>query len=351
MKSSIKGLSIPPTATLRDAIAAIDQGARQIALVVDETGFLVATVTDGDIRRGLLRGLGLDAPVAEVMNRNPITVRAADGLDIARRIMRSHSLHHVPIIDGEGRLLDLAWADELSGLAQRDTQVILMAGGLGQRLRPLTETVPKPMLAIGGRPILEHIIRSFVDQGFVKFTISLNYLGDKIRNHFGDGERFGAQIDYIQERKRMGTAGSLSLLSRKPQGPFLVMNGDLLTQVRFDALLEFHNETGAVATLCARSFEMQVPYGVVDADGPYLRCIQEKPIHKHFVNAGMYVLSPDALSGLLPGEHLDMPELFQRLTASGAKASVFPLREDWVDIGRLEDLERARSEFEESSIR
>lgn len=341
-------LVIAPDATLRDAIAVIDRGARQIALVVDEAGVLIATVTDGDVRRGLLRGLGLDAPVSEVMNRSPLTVRAEDGHEAAHRVMRARSLHHIPIVDDHGRFVDLAWIDEVSGLVRRETQVVLMAGGLGRRLRPLTETVPKPMLPIGGRPILEHILRNFVDQGFVRFTISLNYLGEKVRAHFGDGTAFGAAIDYVEEQERMGTAGALSLLTERPSAPFLVMNGDLLTQMRFDALLRFHDETGATATLCARPFEMQVPYGVIEADGPYLQGIVEKPVHSHFVNAGIYVLSPVALDALHPGEPLDMPDLFTRLTKTGAKAGVFPLREYWLDIGRQEDLQRARTEFDES---
>lgn len=342
-------LAIAPDATLHQAIAAIDRGARQIALVVDGAGHLVATVTDGDVRRGLLRGLGLDAPVAEVMNRSPLTVRAEEGPEAARRLMRARSLHHVPVIDEGGHLVELAWIDDLSGLARRDTRVVLMAGGLGQRLRPLTETLPKPMLPIGGRPILEHILRSFVNQGFVRFSISLNYLGEKVRAHFGDGAEFGAEIDYVEEKARLGTAGALSLLPERPTSPFIVMNGDLLTQVRFDALLRFHDEIGVAATLCARPFEMQVPYGVIDADGSYLQGIVEKPVHSHFVNAGIYVLSPGALDALRPGEPLDMPDLFTRLTAAGAKAGVFPLREYWLDIGRLEDLERARAEFEEGA--
>lgn len=340
-------LVIPPDATLREAIAVIDQGARQIALVADSAERLIAIVTDGDVRRALLRGVGLDTLIVEVMNPTPLTVRAEDGIEAAYRLMRTRSLHHVPVIDDAGRLVDLASIDDMQGIARRDTRVVLMAGGLGKRLRPLTEATPKPMLPIGGRPILERILRNFVDQGFFHFTISLNYLGQKVRDHFGHGSDFGADIVYVEEEERLGTAGALSLLPERPAGPFIVMNGDLLTQMRFDALLRFHDETKATATLCARPFEMQVPYGVIDTDGSYLRGIVEKPVHSHFVNAGIYVLSPEALDELRPGEPLDMPDLFTRLTDGGAKAGVFPLREYWLDIGRPEDLERARAEFGE----
>ena len=259
--------------------------------------------------------------------------------------MRERQLHHVPLVDAAGRVVDLLWIDDVARTARRSTPVILMAGGLGMRLRPLTETLPKPMLPIGGRPILEQIIESFAEQGYVRFTLSLNYLGEIIRDHFGDGARFGVEIDYIEETDRMGTAGALSLLPERPAEPVIVMNGDLLTSVRFDALMRFHHETGAAATLCARQFDMQVPYGVIDADGTRLRGIVEKPVHRHFVNAGVYVLSPGVFDALVPGTPLDMPDLLSGLADRGETVSVFPIREYWLDIGRHEDLERARTEM------
>lgn len=337
-------LIISPDASLRDAVAAIDRGARQVALVVDGDTRLVAVVTDGNIRRGLLRGLTLDAPVADVMNRTPTTAHIEDGVEAARRLMSDRHLHHVPIVDAERRLVDLLWIDDVTRTERKSTPVILMAGGLGMRLRPLTEKVPKPMLPIGGRPILEQIIESFADQGFVRFTLSVNYLGEIIREHFGDGRALGVEIDYIEEPERMGTAGALSLLPERPEEPVIVMNGDLLTSVRFDALLRFHQETGATATLCARQFDMQVPYGVIDADGTRLRGIVEKPVHRHFVNAGIYVLSPAVFDGLDRGQSLDMPDLLSGLARSETTVSVFPIREYWLDIGRMEDLELARNE-------
>ncbi|MBW8636206.1 nucleotidyltransferase family protein [Hoeflea sp. WL0058] len=347
--TNLQNLIISPQADLRAAIAAIDRGARQVALVVDEADRLVAVITDGNIRRGLLRGLSLDAPVSEVMNRTPTTVRIEDGVEAARRLMRERQLHHVPLIDAESRIVDLLWIDDITRAARRTTPVLLMAGGLGMRLRPLTESIPKPMLQIGGRPILEQIIENLADQGFTRFVLSINYLGDIIRDHFRDGSRFGVQIDYVEENERMGTAGSLSLLPQYPKEPMIVMNGDLLTSVRFDALLLFHHETDAVATLCARHYDMQVPYGVIDSDGTRLLGIVEKPVHRHFVNAGVYVLSPEVFDELEPGMPLDMPDLLARLTDRGDTVSVFPLREYWLDIGRIEDLERARQDYHRES--
>lgn len=340
--TDLKSLVISPQANLREAVEAIDRGAKQVALVVDEEDVLIAVITDGNIRRGLLRGLSLDAPVSEVMTLSPVTVRVDDGVEFARRLMRERQLHHVPLVDVEGRVVDLLWIDDVTCTPVKSTTVILMAGGLGMRLRPLTESVPKPMLLIGGRPILEQILLSFSEQGFVKFILSVNYLGDMICEHFGDGTRFGVTIDYVQESERMGTAGALSLLPELPDEPMIVMNGDLLTSIRFDALLRFHNETGATATLCARQFDMQVPYGVIEADGTRLCGIVEKPVHRHFVNAGIYVLSPVVIAELDSGKALDMPDLLARLTDRGDTVSVFPLREHWLDIGRIEDLEHAR---------
>lgn len=338
-------LLISPDASLQDAVAAIDRGVRQVALVVDGDMRLIAVVTDGNIRRGLLRGLGLDAPVAEVMTTNPIRIQQNKGIEAARRLMRQRQLHHMPIVDANERLIDLLWIDDIASPPCKTTSVILMAGGLGMRLRPLTESVPKPMLNIGGRPILEQILQSFSEQGFVKFILSVNYLGEMIREHFGDGSAFGVEIDYVEEPVRMGTAGALSLLPELPDEPVIVMNGDLLTSIRFDALLKFHHETDAAVTLCARQFDMQVPYGVIETEGTRLRGIVEKPVHSYFVSAGVYVLSPEVIAELEPGTPLDMPDLLARLTARGDTVSVFPLREYWLDIGRIEDLERARGEY------
>ncbi|WP_366654191.1 nucleotidyltransferase family protein [Fodinicurvata sp. EGI_FJ10296] len=346
MREEITHLLISPDATLREAVATIDRGARQIALVVNGDGLLVATVTDGDVRRGLLKGADLDTPVASVMHTNPVVTNASDGPEAARRLMRERNLHHMPIVDDSGLLVDLARIDEVAGPAPNATRVVLMAGGLGKRLRPLTESIPKPMLPVGGRPLLELIIRNLLGQGFSRFTISVNYRGDMLRDYFGDGTRLGAEIDYIDEDTPMGTAGALSLLPSRPQTPFIVMNGDILTSVPFESLLRFHEETGAAATMCARDYTVQVPYGVIRMDGSRLVDIEEKPMHSHFVNAGIYVLSPELLDDLERGIPLDMTSLFERLIARGDHAAVFPIREYWMDIGRVEDLERARADFE-----
>lgn len=345
-KATLEQLTISPEVTVREAIAAIDRSRRQIALVVGSGGHLLATVTDGDVRRGILKGVDLDGPVTQVMHTTPTTVTVGAHEAETRALIRARKLHHVPVVDAEGILVDLATVDDLFGVTPKDTRVILMAGGLGTRLRPLTETVPKPMLLVGGKPLLEQIIGVFSEQGFWRISLSVNYRREMIEEHFGDGRAFGVEIDYVQEDRAMGTAGALSLLRHRPDAPFIVMNGDLLVALQFSEMLAFHADTGATATMVVREYEQQVPYGVVRAEGSRMTGIEEKPVERYFVNGGIYVLSPDALDLIPAGEPMDMPTLLSRINESGGRVSVYPLRDYWRDIGRLDDLEAARTEFD-----
>jgi len=345
-RTLLNELTVGPDVSVRAAIEVIDRSKRQIALIVDAEGRLVATVTDGDVRRGILRGVDLDGPVSQVMHTTPTTVTEGAPNAQTRRLIRERKLHHVPVLDDHGRLVDLATVDDLFGVTPKSTRVILMAGGLGTRLRPLTETVPKPMLPVGGKPLLEQIIGVFADQGFWRMSISVNYKAEMVRDYFGDGSDFGVSIDYIEEEQAMGTAGALSLLSEKPDEPFLVMNGDLLVALQFSELLGFHREKNAAGTLVVREYEQQVPYGVVRSTDGLMTGIEEKPIERYFVNGGIYVLSPEALDFLEPGQPMDMPDLLTRLSGADHNVGVFPLRDYWRDIGRIDDLEAARSEFD-----
>ncbi|AUJ65715.1 hypothetical protein B9057_15020 (plasmid) [Aestuarium zhoushanense] len=346
MMTNLKTMTLQGDASLRRVMEVIDSSARQIALVTDDSGVLVATVTDGDVRRGLLKGLGMDAPVSEIMHRNPTTLLKGASAASAQRLMRERGLNHIPVVDPDGRLVALALREGMTRVEPRPTHVILMAGGLGKRLRPLTETVPKPMIPVGDKPLLERIVTQFQDQGFSRFTLSLNYLGHAIRDHFGDGSALGVKIDYVEETKRMGTGGALSLLGQRPDDPFVVMNGDILTTTSFGAMMDFHTETGSAVTICAREFNMQVPYGVLNTEGTTLVSMQEKPMHRHLVNAGIYALSPLVFEYIKNDEPLDMPDLIARVKGAGHQVSVFPVREYWLDIGRIEDLNRARAEYE-----
>ena len=328
-----------------DAIKAIEAGSRQIALVVDDDQQLLGTVTDGDIRRGLLRGIGLDQPVSAVMNSQPLTTNLDQGREAVLSLMRDRDIHQIPLVNSSGRLVGLETLDELTRRDRVDAWVVLMAGGLGTRLRPLTDNTPKSLLSVGGRPLLETIVENFANQGFQRIFLSVNYKAEMFERHFGDGSRFGVSIEYIHEPDRMGTAGALTLLPSPPENPLIVMNADLLTTLDFRQFFEFHRSHRAKATMGVREYSFQVPYGVVTADQARLLSITEKPVQQFFVSAGIYVLEPDALD-VIPNDTLfDMPMLFEALLARGAEASVFPVREYWLDIGRLDDLERAQSDF------
>jgi len=342
--SDWKRLLLPPEASVREAIQCIDAGAMQIALVADAQQTLLGTVSDGDVRRAILQGVSLDAPLAGIMNRSPTVVRPGDEREAIIATMRARRLHRIPVLDAGGRIVDLATLDELVLPARRDNLVVLMAGGIGARLRPLTAERPKPMLLVGGRPILETILLNFIESGFHRFYISVNYMADMVREHFGDGSRWGVEIRYIDEPERMGTAGAVGLLPEQPAAPVVVMNGDLLTKVNFASLLDFHHAQGAEGTMCVREYDLQVPYGVVKLKDHRLLSVEEKPVQRFFVNAGIYVLSPAAVA-LIPPAFYDMPALFERLVAEGRETAVFPVREYWLDIGHLADLEKAHGEF------
>ncbi len=334
--------------TIRETIRIIDQSAMQIALAVDEQNKLLGTITDGDIRRGILQGISLEGPVKSIMNRKPNVCRLDDDREAILSRMKLGRLHHLPVLDGAGCVVGLEMLDELLAPVERENVVVLMAGGLGTRLRPLTEECPKPMLKIGGRPILETILLSFMEFGFRKFYICVNYKAEIITEYFGDGSRWGAEIRYVHETRKLGTAGALSLLPERPAHPIFVMNGDLLTKVNFNHLLDFHVGHHVNATMCVREYDFQVPYGVVKIDTHKVVGIEEKPVHRFFVNAGVYVLEPKALDLIPQDTYFDMTTLFEKLVDQDQGAAVFPVREYWLDVGHMADFERANGEFQET---
>ncbi|MCG3175904.1 MAG: Glucose-1-phosphate adenylyltransferase [Candidatus Omnitrophica bacterium] len=331
-----------------EVIQIIDRSTAKIALVVDSDGRLRGTITDGDIRRAILRGVALTEPAERIMNGSPRTASTGEDRPVILERMKDKQIHQMPVLDAAGRVVRIELLDELIKPPSRDNIVVLMAGGLGTRLKPLTEERPKPLLNIGKKPILETILDNFIEYGFRRFYLSVNYKNEMVREHFGDGSKWGVEIRYLHEDKPLGTAGALSLLPEKPRVPVFVMNGDLLTKVNFDQLLHFHQDNAAEATMCVREYDLQVPYGVVRIDGHRVRGIDEKPVHRFFVNAGIYVLGPGVLRQIRKGQRLDMPHLFDRLVAAKREVAAFPIREYWLDIGRLDDLERAKGEFAET---
>lgn len=333
--------------TIKQALSKLDQTAQQILLVVDADNKLLGTITDGDIRRGLLKGMALDEAIESIIYVTPTVAHISESnQDIIKKAIYA-KIHQIPIVDSDNKVVGLKEIDELLKPEVKPNKVVLMVGGLGTRLYPLTKETPKPMLKVGDRPILHTIVERFASYGFVNIVMCVNYRADAIQNYFGDGEKFGVKIDYVLEQERMGTAGALSLLNTRPSEAFFVMNGDLLTNVNFESLLDFHRTHQAAATMCVREYDFQVPYGVVNIDGHIVTSIIEKPVHKFFVSAGIYMLSPQSLDLIPKGEYFDMPTLFDKLIAQSQNTVSFPIHEYWLDIGRISEYEQANREYNE----
>lgn len=337
---------VSPETLLEDAILIMDRSALRIAIVVDEERRLLGTLTDGDVRRALLRHLPLSIPVSQVMCDSPQVAQRDWRRERVLAVMESTRLLQLPVVDDEGRVVGL---ETLHGLLEKrllNNTVFLMAGGFGTRLYPLTEDCPKPLLKVGDKPILELILESLINAGFHRFFISTHYLPDMVRSYFGDGKRWGVSIRYTHEETPLGTGGAVGLLPHDEiNEPMLMMNGDLLTTLNYRELLDYHNEHQSIATMCVREFEYQVPYGVIQREGHLIRSMVEKPIQKFFVNAGVYVLAPELVKSVKPGVRVDMPTLLEQSIAAGRDVTMFPVHEYWLDIGRMEDFKRAQVEF------
>lgn len=341
-----KQILITPNHSIREALLKIDSVGAQMALVADENCRLLGTVSDGDIRRGLLKGMSLSDTVEKCMYRNPHTARSGECQDSILARMRREKLHQLPILDGENHIVGMEILDDYLLPAARENWVVLMAGGLGTRLGELTKATPKPMLHVGDKPLLEIIIRRFLDQGFRKFYISVNYMAEVIESHFGNGEHLGAEIRYVREAKRMGTAGSLSLLPELPVEPLIVANGDLLANIDYAHMLDVHVDSGFVATMGVSQYEFQIPYGVVCEENGLIQRIDEKPVHASLISAGVYVLSPAALAHVPSDCFFDMPTLFKSLIAGNMNAATYKVHGYWLDIGRTPDYQKANADID-----
>jgi dTDP-glucose pyrophosphorylase len=342
---SFENIRLAITSTIKEALKIIDAGAMQIALVLDDDNKLIGTITDGDIRRGILKGLSLDDDIESIIFRTPTVCSVNDTKEDILKIAVAKKLYQIPIVDLDGVLVGIDEVDELLKPAEHTNKVILMVGGMGTRLRPLTNDRPKPLLEVGNKPILETIIANFAKYGFKNIILSVNYKSQMIEDYFGDGSKFGVSIDYVHEDKRMGTAGALSLMKEQLTEPFFVMNGDLLTNVNFEHMLEYHLSNQAAATMGVREYDFKVPYGVVNIEGHQITSIEEKPVQKFFVSGGMYILDTRVLSHIPDDAFYDMPTLFEKLIANKQKAISFPIREYWLDIGSLDDFNRAQNDI------
>lgn len=330
-------------ASIKDAITTLNSTGLQIVLVVDENNTLLGTITDGDIRRGLLKGRTLDDAIEGIMRSNSLVVPPDVARDMVLQLMKANRMRQLPIVDASHRVLGLHLWDEIA-IPSFPNAMVIMAGGLGTRLRPHTENCPKPMLPVAGKPMLEYIIERAKLEGFAHFIIAVQYLAHIIEDHFGDGERFGVRIEYLRETTPLGTAGALSLMNPLPELPFVVTNGDVLSDIRYGELLDFHARHAAVATMAVRLHEWQHPFGVVQTEGVDIVGFEEKPIARTHINAGIYVLSPEALGAMVANVRCDMPTLFEQLQTEGKRTVAYPMHEPWLDVGRPDDLNRANAE-------
>jgi len=340
-----KDILLSPGSTIREALEVIDSGAIKIGVVVDENEKLLGTVTDGDIRRGILNSLSLDDAIDSVICKTPVVCKIDDSKEKILEIAVDKKLYQIPIIDSTGKLIGIEEVDELLKPKYKRSKVVLMTGGLGTRLRPLTNKTPKPMLKVGDKPLLESIILGFKKYGFTEIILSVSYKSEIIENYFGDGSNFGVNIKYIHENKRMGTAGALNFMRELLSEPFFVMNGDLLTNINFEHMMDYHVENSSVATMGVREYDFQVPYGVVKSKGVHIKSIVEKPVHNFYVSGGVYILDAKVLDFVPENEFFDMPSLFEKVIDKNLKCISFPIREYWLDIGRMEEFEKANNEY------
>ena len=338
-----RSVLVPLGSDIQQAIRSLEASGRQIVIVVSETNKLVGTLTDGDIRRAFLKGYNLGSEIDDIIQRDPLAVPPDLSREIVLQLMHVNKVHQLPIIDAEGTVTGLHFLDEILVSKKIENSLFIMAGGKGTRLRPHTETCPKPMLEVGGKPMLERIMQKAIAEGINNFTISINYLGHIIEEYFGDGSERGVSIQYLREEEPLGTAGCLSLLQEPPSLPFIVTNGDVLTDVRYPDLLDFHVRHSAQATMAVKQHEIQNQFGVVKIKGIEIEGFEEKPVYRSHVNAGLYVLEPTALGYLKRQQHCDMPDVFERMKRNGAKTVAYPMHEPWLDVGRPEDLNNARN--------
>ena len=340
---------LPAGSNLKEAIRNIDQSGLQIALLVSPERILIGTVTDGDIRRGLLQGLDINSTKAEIVsNREPVVAPSGLPRDVVLQIMKVNSIQQLPIVDDSRHVVGLHILNDLFFSPKRLNTMVVMAGGKGTRLQPLTKNYPKPLLPVAGKPMLEHILERAKTEGIDQFVFVLQYLGHMIEEYFGDGNHWGVQIDYLHEEQPLGTAGGLSLFQKRPELPFIVTNGDILTDIRYGDIIDFHVMHGATATMAVRLHEWQNPFGVVSLKGIDIIGFEEKPVIRSCVNAGIYVLDPNAIDELEAKAHCDMPTLFDRLQRQGQRTIAYPTHELWLDVGRNEEFQEAQSIFDQA---
>tara|TARA_Y100000022_G_C13254709_1_gene379085 strand:- start:1540 stop:2571 length:1032 start_codon:yes stop_codon:yes gene_type:complete len=337
-------ISVKSDTKISKAIEIINLYGSKLVLVIDNQDKLIGILNDGDIRRAILKKIDFNNPVSEVMTKNPIKGIKGSSREQILSLMRYNEIYQLPITDENSRLIEIISLEELIGIKKKNNPVVIMAGGRGKRLKPLTDNVPKPMLILKDKPILQTILETFIDQGFYKFYFSVNYKSNVIKKYFGDGSKWKAEISYLEEKDELGTAGSLSLIKDKIEDTFLVMNGDLITKPDYGKILISHKKNNSIATIVVNENEFKIPYGVLNLENNKVISFVEKPIQRYFVNAGIYAFSPEILKYLKKQTYLDMPNLFNKLINKKKNIDAYILNDIWFDIGSLPDFEKAQKE-------
>jgi dTDP-glucose pyrophosphorylase len=338
-------------ATVHEIANNLDLSKLKISLVITPEDVLVGIVTDGDVRRGLLRGVNLDSPVSSIIKRKARVVPDSMDRESVMQMMKAKKILQIPIVNKDSKVVGLhVWDEFEDSITNKPNKMIIMAGGFGTRLRPHTEDCPKPMLLVHNKPILERIILKAKSEGFSEFVFATYYLSEVIEDYFGQGDKWGINIEYIKEETPLGTSGALSLMEEIPEETFIVTNGDVLTDVSYAGVLDFHCSNLSTATMAIRQHEIKNPFGVVQIDGLKIVGFEEKPVQKMNVNTGLYVLEPEALEYIEKNVFFDMPSLFEKLRLNNKSVLAYPTYEDWTDIGSYTDLEKANGKIKDKNI-
>ena len=341
MKEWWKKSIITDDLKIKDAISNLNDTSLKIVIVVDKNGKFKGTITDGDIRRSLLQGHSLDMSISETINKKAIVSETTTAKIDILNIMKNNKIYQIPILDNNQKVVGLHLFDDLESKNDFSNKIVIMAGGKGTRLYPITKNIPKPLVQVAGKPMILHIIESARSEGFKNFVVCINYLGNMIEDYLGDGQRFDVSIEYVKETSPLGTAGALSLINPLPEKPMIITNGDVFTDIRFEEILNFHNLHKADGTMAIKLYEWQNPYGVIKIEGVNIQELEEKPVYKSYINAGVYVLSPNILKGMLKNISCDMPLLFKKIKKENGKIIAFPMHEPWIDVGKIDDLKKA----------
>lgn len=340
-------ICLQPTSTIRDAMRSLDKGSLRICLLVNESNQLLGTVTDGDIRRALLRNAHMEDLVVQIMNTRPITAEQASSREQRLKLLNQHDLTAIPIINKQGQVMGLDTLHQAMAPDQYNNPVFIMAGGFGTRLQPLTDHCPKPMLRVGDKPMLEHLIDQFINLGFSNFYISTHYLPEIIQNHFGDGSKWKVNIQYVYENQPLGTGGALGLLPKDlPKIPLIMMNGDVLTKLNYANLLEHHIKNKFDATVCVREDEHRVPFGVIETENQLIVNVVEKPTYRYKINTGIYILNPEIVQSVQAGHRIDLPTLLEEHRTVGKRIGTYTSYDYWLDIGQMKDYQKAQRDIE-----